>query len=326
MKRVLKKILCKAGRYMFPDSRNNSFLVERSLMMQGMQLALLKSTFVTKPDSLSDFEFSVFSQWGEDGIIEWLVEHLSPLPQIFIEFGVEDYSEANTRFLLMNRNWRGLIIDGSEEAMEKVRRSNLYWRHDLTACARFITRENIDGIFAEHGFSGEIGLLSVDIDGNDYWVLEAIQSVNPCIIVCEYCAHFGDLYPVSIPYQKDFTRAHHYSGQYFGASLKAFVSLAQRKGYTFMGTNSSGVNAFFVRNDIVSRLGGKQPPVKSFPMRASDTRDEHGELTFIHGLEKINLIKHLPIVNVETGMETKLADLGPLYSKEWLAMLRGYLL
>lgn len=111
MKRVLKKILCKAGRYTFPDSRSNSFLVERSLMMQGMQLALLKSTFVTKPDSLSDFEFSVFSQWGEDGIIEWLVEHLSPLPQIFIEFGVEDYSEANTRFLLMNRNWRGLITE-----------------------------------------------------------------------------------------------------------------------------------------------------------------------------------------------------------------------
>ncbi|MDQ0133133.1 hypothetical protein J2T08_001034 [Neorhizobium galegae] len=323
MKGLIKKALRKAGKYMFP-SANHPVRDETSLMLQGKQLAHLKSAFVKDPKGLFDFEFKVFSQWGEDGIIEWLVEQLSPLPQIFIEFGVEDYTESNTRFLLMNRNWRGLVIDGSQDAIAKVRRSELHWRHDLTAHASFITRDNIDRIFEEHGFSGEIGLLSVDIDGNDYWVWEAIKSVNPGIVVCEYCAHFGDVHAVSVPYKEDFTRhAGHYSGQYFGASLKAFISLAHRKGYTFLGTNASGINAFFVRNDLIPRLGDKQPPVKSFPMRASDTRDEQGTLTFIHGPAKAGLIRHLPIIDVETGKQTTLGELGYLYSDEWLKLMRG---
>ena len=323
MKGLIKKALRKAGKHMFPAPLH-PIRDETSLMLKGKQLAHLNSAFVKEPGGLFDFEFQVFSQWGEDGIIDWLVDHLSPLPQIFIEFGVEDYTESNTRFLLMNRNWRGLVIDGSERSIEKVRRSDLHWRHDLTAQASFITRENIDRLFQENGFSGEIGLLSVDIDGNDYWVWEAIQSVNPCIVVSEYCAHFGDLHAVSVPYKEDFTRhAGHYSGQYFGASLKALTSLADRKGYTFLGTNASGINAFFVRNDLLARLEGKKPPVRAFPMRASDTRNEQGALTFIHGPAKADLIKHLPVVDVETGQQKTLGELGPLYSDEWLKLMRG---
>lgn len=322
MKRLIKKTLRIAGRHLFPDLHDQAG--ETSLMLQGRQLALLQRTLAAKPAILADVEFKVFSQWGDDGVIEWLVEYLSPLPQTFIEFGVENYTEANTRFLLMNRNWRGLVIDGSEECIEQVKKSGIGWRHDLTAHAGFITKDNIDGMFAAHGFSGEIGLLSVDIDGNDYWVWEAIQSVSPAIVVCEYCAHFGDLHPVSVPYREDFVRhAAHSSGQYFGASIAAFISLAKRKGYTFMGTNSSGINAFFVRNDMLSRLGGIPPAVKSFPMRASDTRDEQGRLTFLRGEAKVEAIRHLPVVNVETGEEVPLGELGRLYSIEWASAMRG---
>lgn len=322
MKRLIKKALRGAGRHLLPDHHGRTG--ETSLMLQGRQLALLQRTLAAKPKILADVEFKVFSQWGDDGVIEWLVEHLSPLPQTFIEFGVENYSEANTRFLLMNRNWRGLVIDGSEENIEQIKKSDICWRHDVTARAAFITRDNIDGIFTAHGFSGEIGLLSVDIDGNDYWVWEAIQSVSPAIVVCEYCAHFGDIHPVSVPYREDFLRHKaHYSGQYFGASIAALISLAKRKGYTFMGTNSSGINAFFVRNDMVSRLGGGLPAVKSFPMRASDTRDEQGGLTFLRGEAKTEAIRHLPVVNVETGEKIPLGELGRLCSSEWASAMRG---
>ncbi|MDR1276264.1 MAG: hypothetical protein LBL72_07805 [Candidatus Accumulibacter sp.] len=318
MKNLVKRALNKLRDYVFGRAS------ETALTMQGKQLALLKSMLVVNPKSLADFEFRVFSQWGEDGIIDWLVESLSPLPQVFIEFGVDNYRESNTRFLLMNRNWRGLVIDGSEDNVEQIKASNLYWRHDLTACARFITRENIDGLFEAHGFSGEIGLLSVDIDGNDYWVWEAIQSVSPAIVVCEYCAHFGDIHPISIPYRESFSRFEgHYSGQYFGASVKAFIHLAKRKGYTFIGTGSSGVNVFFVRDDLIPRLGDKRPPVVSFPMRCSDARDERGKLSFVKGEARSDLLRRLPVVNVETGIQTALGDLGVLYSDAWRGFLRG---
>ena len=135
--------------------------------------------------SLQDVEFKVFSQFGEDGIIDWIIER-SQMPNYlhsFIEFGVELYDEANTRFLVENRNWRGLVIDGNSQLETKLRKSALSWRHDLQAKSAFVTRENINQIFEDCGFSGEIGLLSIDIDGNDYWVWEAIESVDP-VIMC----------------------------------------------------------------------------------------------------------------------------------------------
>ena len=146
--------------------------------------------------SLDEVEFKVFSQWGEDGIIDWLIERAEIPPNLhsFIEFGVESYGEANTRFLLQNRNWRGLVMDGDPAQIERLnRKKELFWAYDLTAKSAFITRENINDLFLDSGFSGEIGLLSIDIDGNDYWVWEAIRAVRPIICVCEYNAVFGDI-------------------------------------------------------------------------------------------------------------------------------------
>jgi hypothetical protein len=161
-----------------------------ALLLQGRiasWLARSKETIT----SLRDVEFKVLFQFGEDGIIDWIIER-SQIPDrlhSFIEFGVELYEEANTRFLLENRNWRGLTIDANSQLETKVRNRPLAWRHTLQAKSAFITRENINQLFDECGFSGEIGLLSIDIDGNDYWVWEAIESVDPVITICEYNAH-----------------------------------------------------------------------------------------------------------------------------------------
>ena len=128
-------------------------------------------------------------------------------PPSFIEFGVETYRESNTRFLLVKDNWRGLVIDGSETNVASIRALSEYWRHDLTAVASFITRDNINDLFADAGFTGEVGLLSIDIDGNDYWVWEAIDVVSPVIVVVEYNSVFGPEAQVTVPYAADFTPA-----------------------------------------------------------------------------------------------------------------------
>lgn len=271
--------------------------------------------------SLQDVEFRINSQWGQDGIIDWLIERaqIPPSVQSFIEFGVEDYKEANTRFLLHNRNWRGLIMDGGHAMEAAVKTQYLDCGYDLTLKRAFITRENINDLIADAGWRGDIGLLSVDIDGNDYWVWEAIHVVNPIICVCEYNAVFGDLHPISVPYDKSFWRARaHYSYLYFGASLPAVRSLAARKGYRFVGTNSNGNDAFFVREDYAGRFVDQSLETNlAVPSLFRESRDRRGQMNRVGGAERLSLIIELPIVNVETEMTSRLADLGQVYSDEW---------
>ena len=133
--------------------------------------------------NISSYEFSIFSQWGDDGIIDYLINNLDINNKSFIEFGVQDYTECNTKFLLMNKNWRGLIIDESAIFMEKIKNSDIYWRFDLTAVKSFITKNNINNIFKENNFVGPIGLLSIDIDGNDYWIWDSINCVDHEIVI-----------------------------------------------------------------------------------------------------------------------------------------------
>ncbi|MDP8991093.1 MAG: hypothetical protein M3N41_13560 [Acidobacteriota bacterium] len=291
---------------------------DRALLLQGRQACHVTRS-LDYVDTLSDAEFGVYSQWGEDGILEWLIQRLPISSKRFIEFGVQDYREANTRFLLINRNWKGLIIDGSSDNMELVRKEELYWRHDLTAVGAFIDRDNIADLITTNGFAGPVGVLSVDIDGNDYWVWEAIECVNADIVVCEYNAVFGDLHPITIPYGQDFYRtAAHKSNLYFGASISAMRLLAKQKGYELAGTNNAGSNAFFVRKDLFplveSAIGCKEP----CPSLARESRNEAGQLNHLSGLDRLREIADMPVVCIDTGRTTTLRALGSLYSDAWL--------
>lgn len=303
---------------------NQAFLLrqqnDRQLLLSG-RMASWQVRQKSKIDTLADVEFRVTSQWGEDGIIDWLIENI-PIPNTtFVEFGVENYQEANTRFLLQNRNWRGLVLDGNSAYMASVRKEEIYWRYDIDAVAAFVTRENINSTLAEQNISGDIGLLCIDIDGNDYWVLESITVVSPRILVCEYNPVLGDLHPIAVPYRKDFDRlkAHH-CGLYFGSSIKAIQLLAREKGYEFVGTCSNGINAFFVRRDLYGYVDGKIDKKKAFPSRHRDARDETGELIYIPGVKRADLISHLPVVRLDgKNSLVPIGSLGPLYSQKWLA-------
>lgn len=263
-------------------------------------------------DDIRAAEFKVFSQFGEDGIIQYLIRQARVPAQsrTFVEFGVESYNEANTRFLVLNDNWRGLIMDGSASNIRKVRDSSIYWRHNLVAVDAFIDTDNINRLIRDAGFSGEVGLLSVDIDGNDYRVWEEIDVVNPIIVVMEYNSVFGPRHAVTVPYDKNFIRGRaHSSNLYWGASLKALVELGNRKGYAFVGSNSAGNNAFFVRRDCLNgqrELTAEEGYVES---QFRESQDESRRLTFLSGAARLQKIIDLPIYDVERNAVVRFADL-----------------
>ncbi len=281
------------------------------LILQGRSLALQIADRAPLA-RLQDAEFKVFSQFGEDGILQYLAREagLSRGEQTFVEFGVQNYSESNTRFLLMNDHWRGLIIDGSQEYIDSVRNQDLYWRHDLTAVASWIDRDNIDRLIGDAGFSGDIGVLSIDIDGNDYWVWERIVVVNPVIVVVEWNSVFGPNHAISVPYDPAFQRQQaHHSCLYWGASIRAFEHLAAQRGYALLGSNTAANNLFFVRKDRLGRLQPRSAQEAYLESRFRDSRDASGRLNFLGGAKRRDEILDLPVIDVLNGNSTTLRGL-----------------
>lgn len=254
-------------------------------------------------NSLRDVEFKVFSQWGDDGIIQWLILNLDLKEKTFVEFGVENYSESNTRFLLMNNNWSGLVMDGSFKKVKQIKNSYYYWKHELTAIASFIDSDNINKLISS-GFSDKkLGLLHIDIDGNDYWIWKAIDVVDPDIVIVEYNSVFGIERPITIPYDKNFIRsAAHPSCLYYGTSLKALYILASVKGYAFIGCNSAGNNAYFVKKDLLNENVKEVTLEKGFVLsKFRESNIDSKQLTYAGGEDRAKIIKGLPVYNVETN-------------------------
>ncbi|MGE4239660.1 hypothetical protein [Ramlibacter sp.] len=259
-------------------------------------------------------EFRVFSQWGEDGIIQHLVRNVPIERPIFVEFGVENYVESNTRFLLTNNAWSGLVIDGSEDNIEYIRRDPIYWASNLKAHCSFITKDNINQLLASNGIAGDIGLLSVDIDGNDYWVWEAIDTISPRIVVCEYSSQFGPVAQVTTPYDPAFVRGNaHWSKVYYGASICALCALAERKGYSLVASNSAGNNVFFVRNDLVGDLKVLTPAEAYRRARFREFHDEQGRLTFDDFETRLDKIRELPVYDLQAQRLAKIADIPAMW-------------
>lgn len=253
--------------------------------------------------------FKVFSQWDEDGIIQYLISKIPIANEIFVEFGVEDYEESNTRFLLLNNHWRGLVLDASEADINYVQTDRIYWQFDLQAKQAWITRENIDRLLHEAGFPEDIGLLSIDINGNEYWIWQAIESMRPRIVIVEYNSLFG-LQPIAVPYRQDFDRtlAHH-SNLYYGCSLGALDHLARRKGYILVGSNIWGHNAFFLRSDVATEFQALQPHQAYVCSKFRESRDFSGNLTHLRAEDRVREIGHLPVMNVVTGEHGSIASL-----------------
>lgn len=283
-------------------------LLQKKLEQISLAIGKQESARVAsmKLKNIQKAEFKVFSQFGEDGIIQHLIHHVRIPNTTFVELGVGNYEESNTRFLLMNNNWKGLIVNAGTEHLEYLQSEmgkSLRYLHQLEALSAFITKKNVNSIISQHGIMGDIGLLSIDLDGVDYWIFHAIDCISPRILVMEYNSLFGDSRAITVPYKETFDRrTEHYSNLYFGASLTALVLLAKKKGYVFVGSNSAGNNAFFVRKDVakdISHLTAKQGYVEN---RYRESMDEKGQLTYVSKhKDRLKLIKGMRVFNVVTN-------------------------
>jgi hypothetical protein len=287
----------------------SKFIIKQYIVKEENLIAigkLLSNQVIQKEsyNNLFELEFKIFSQWGDDGIIQWLINNILFENKIFIEFGVSDYIESNTRFLLFNNNWKGIIFDGSSTNITNIKNSDYFWKFNLQAEHAFIDSDNINDIISKYNLPSEIGLLHIDIDGNDYWVLKNLKNIKPVILILEYNSVFGYERAITVPYDKTFNRTEkHHSNLYFGASLLALYNLANELGYSFIGCTSAGNNAFFVRNDKINNkikiLSVKEGFIES---NSRESRDINGVLNYLSGEDRYNNIKGMPIYNTITNM------------------------
>lgn len=194
------------------------------------------------------------------------------------------------------------MIDSSTDNILQLKNSYFYWKYELQALAAFIDKDNINELLAKSNFDRDLGILSVDIDGNDYHILNAINAFKPRIIISEFNPCFGSERAVTVPYDPKFQRTEkHHSNLYFGASIKAIKHLLNDKGFTLVGTGRTGGNAYFVRNDLMTETLNKfSKNAINFSGHFRESRDKKGKLNFLRG---INEIKGLPVINVLNGLE-----------------------
>lgn len=269
----------------------------------------LHAVLARQATTMRESEFRCYSQFGEDGIIQWLIARVPVEQEVFVEIGVESYRESNTRFLLEHDYWRGRILSPGTDHVRFVQGNEIRWRHAIEAVSAFVTCENVDSLFAD--LPRDIGLLSIDIDGNEYWILEALSVVAPRILIVEYNSVFGPDSAVSIPYDPAFDRtATHHSRLYWGASLRALCHAAQRKGYLFVGSDGVGHNAFFVREDVAGGLSVATPAEGWVESRFREARGADGKLSYLdsHSARRAAMAA-MPLVDVTTGERLTVGDL-----------------
>lgn len=204
---------------------------------------------------LADTEFRAFSQNGEDGILLYIFSLIGSGQKRCVEICAGDGIECNSANLILNHGWTGLLVDGNEANVQKGRRFYATHRDTFSFPPKFahawVDRETVNETIEKNGFSREIELLSLDLDGVDYWIWEAMDVIQPKVVVAETQCIWGANRSVSVPYRRDFSSPLIQGfGVYSGASLPAFVKLGKKKGYRLVGTQALGFNAFFVREDI----------------------------------------------------------------------------
>jgi hypothetical protein len=209
--------------------------------------------------SFADVEFRAFSQNGEDGILLYVFGLIGMGDRKSVEICAGDGIECNTANLIVNHGWDGLLFDGDTRLVERGRA--YYSRLGDTASYppkfvnSWITRENVNELLTQNGFAGPVDLLSLDLDGVDYWIWEAIEVIRPRVVIAEVQCIWGALRSVTVPYSETFKApVHDRFKVYCGASLPAFVKLARTKGYRLVGVQRLGFNAVFVADGVGEKL------------------------------------------------------------------------
>lgn len=217
-----------------------------------IRLSSSADDLLAEPAKLIYNRFGLWSQNEEDGVTLALLREAGCETYTFVELGSGD-NGGNSGFLAAELGWRGLFVDANDDLLTTLRNS---MPARVAVVKSWIERETVNDLLAQHGISGEIDLLSIDIDGNDYWLWQAIDSVSPRIVIVEYNSIFGPDRAVVVPYDREFRweRKDDLSKAYYGASLQAWVRLAHEKGYRLVAIEPRGVNAYFLRNDVATHI------------------------------------------------------------------------
>lgn len=257
IKRTIQEIITTSGEL---SSSKSGEAIDKKLQIL---LSLKYKEIALKESSLpgfSDVEFSNFSQNEEDGILLYIFSLIGTTNKRVVEICAGDGIECNAANLIINHGWEGLLFDGNQKLIEQGKSFYLKNRTGNWRLRRlppklihaWITRENVNKLITTNDFAGEIDLLSLDMDGVDFWIWKEISCINPRVVILEYNNRWSDEQSVTVPYSENFTaEGATVSGiGYFGASLSAFNKLAKEKGYRLVGANSPNTNALFIRNEI----------------------------------------------------------------------------
>jgi hypothetical protein len=206
--------------------------------------------------SLEAAELRVHSQNGEDGILAYLLDRIGPTTREVVEFGIGDGTECCAANLVLTFGWSAHLLEANADDAAAATRFYAERAGDRVHVDHAaVEPDTVDALLSRH-VAAVFDVLSVDIDGNDYWVLEALSAVRPRVIVVEYNASFGPERSVTIPYTRGLDRYRaHASGFYHGASLTAVARLGERKGYVLAGCDSRGTNAFLVDSEAAASAG-----------------------------------------------------------------------
>ena len=229
-----------------------------------------KTNTIKNEFNINNFEKKIYSQNGEDGILEYIFSVIGTTNKFFVEFGVGDGLECNTRHLKENKEWNGLMMDAglmislgwtslkyvSKKIFEKNQKTKPIKKIPLDIKKETITVENIEKLFLKYSVPKYFDLLSIDIDSNDYWVWKAIKNYEPRVIVIEYNSTIHVEESKVIEYNP---KAKWDCTNYFGASLLALTKLGESKGYRLIGCDSNGINAFFCKAKLIQKYVKQKP-------------------------------------------------------------------
>jgi predicted O-methyltransferase YrrM len=239
------------------DIRQMSGRVDR--VTRGVD-ALLRFYFADRLDLPSPQRFvakraRLLSNDDEDGITMSLLAEIGVESRTFAEVACGT-NGGNSGFLALECGWTGLMVDADSERLDAARQ--LFRYADVRFVESFVTIDDINDLLTGAGLTGSIDLLSIDIDGNDYWVWDAVTAASPRLVIIEYNSYFGPDRSVALPYDPAFDR-HRYANFVYGASLQAMTRLAQKKGYRLVATEPRGHNAYFLRNDVGPAIPSVDP-------------------------------------------------------------------
>ncbi len=215
-------------------------------LSRGAIASYTRSIDLTDPQS---WEFSAFSQNGEDGIIDVLLSQCKSRNRYFIEIGSSDGIENNTSYLGVVKKYRGIMIEGNHNASNECDLNVAYLcSKDFINCVpMFVNQENVEKI-KKLSLYLDPDVFSLDIDGMDYYVAKAIMEIGfrPKIFVVEYNSAFGPENPLTVEYQNNFIARPEHKSLYYGVSLSGWKKFFKNLGYHFITVDTNGVNAFFV--------------------------------------------------------------------------------